>query len=307
MPDQSRLEAYEAAVRKLLAQNGPMLGKELAQALPEIPRLQLWQVCFSSEQLQISHFATYYLRYDITREDEVRLSPSILRDFLSFTLFSLPNQRRKLIERQGGISNLHREISLKKIALARQVMQAILAQLPLETKQYLCAFIAGDLAYFLAHDEPREVQSIGEIVRGSDIDIIIVHDALPQAIIDMIEVEMRRHKLYFLRHPDHRQELDYICKSKKKMYSQLRYGDIHEKIASKIAYESMFLGGSLELYMSVRDELVSSGVQELIEQDFQKALLQRRSAMRTLIGIPDSLDDNTRSLFYFSQERVEFS
>jgi hypothetical protein len=43
----------------------------------------------------------FYLRFDITRGDQVRLSPSILRDFLSFTLFGLPGQREQMIERQA--------------------------------------------------------------------------------------------------------------------------------------------------------------------------------------------------------------
>ena len=304
----TNLAAIEARIVSLLDERGPLLGKEIAEALADVSRLRLWQACFTSLTLQISHFASYYLRYDITREDQVRLSPSILRDFLSFTLFSLPEQRRRLVERQGGISNHHREISLGKIAIARQVWSSILSMLPLESQRYLCAFIAGDLAYFLAHDEPREVESIGEMVRGSDIDIIIIHDALPKAIIDMIDREMMRHKSYFMRHPDYRQELDFICKSKSVMFKQFSYDDIHQKIASKIAYESMFLGGSLELYMGIRGGLSSSGVQDLIEADFQFALTDRKAAMRALHAVEnDQLDENTRSLFFFSQERVEFS
>lgn len=302
------LELIQTRVNALLEQRGPLLGKELAQALPDVSRLNLWQACFTSPSLQISHFATYYLRYDITREDYVRLSPSILRDFLSFTLLSLPSQRRDAVQRQGGISNTHREISLEKIAIARRVWNGVLKMFPSETKRHLCAFIAGDLAYFLAHNEPREVQSIGEMVMGSDIDIIIIHDALPKSITEMIDHEMMRQKSYYLRHPQHRQEIDFICKSKSTMFKQFSYGDIHQKIASKIAYESMFLGGSLELYMSIRDGLVSSGVQELIEGDFRSALVERNAATVALLAVDDvSLDDNTKSLFFFSQERVEFS
>ena len=38
------------------------------------------------------------------------------------------------------------------------------------------------------------------------------------------------------------------------------------------------------------------------------ALRDRKTAMRTLLNAPgDLLDEETRSLFYFSQERVEFS
>lgn len=291
----------------ILQKDGPKLGKELSEALPDVSQLKLWQSCFTDEFMQISHFASYYLRYDITRNDEVRLSPSILRDFLSFTLFALPQQRRQVVERQAALSNKHRNISLEKLRIARQVIKSLLVQMPDEAHKRFCTFIAGDLSYFLAHSEPREVESIGEMVFGSDIDIIIVHEDLDDSIIEMIEAEMMSRKNYYLRHPKHRQELDYICKPKSKMFRQFRYGDIHEKIASKIVYESMFLGGSLELYMSIRDELVASGTQDLIEVDFEDALAKRKAAMKTLLNAPDILDDNTKSLFFFSQERVEFT
>jgi hypothetical protein len=51
-----------------------------------------------------------------------------------------------------------------------------------------------------------------------------------------------------------------------------------------------------------------TGVDRLIEADFDHALRDRKHAMRTLLNVAgDTLDEETRSLFYFSQERVEFS
>lgn len=280
------ISEIEERILQTLAEKGPQLGKELAFAMPDIPVLALWQACFRSQSFLISHFASYYLRYDITREDQVRLSPSILRDFLSFTLFGLPGQREQMIERQGSLSNMHREISREKIALAQSAMKAVFLKLTRETRSQLCAFIAGDLAYFLAHNEPREHAASGEMVKGSDVDIVII----------------------YLRHPDYRQEIDFITKRQSVMERQFGYGDIHDKIASKIAYESMFLGGSLTLYMEVREAMSRLGVDKLIEGDFDHALKDRKNAMRKLLHVDASnIDDETRSLFYFSQERVEFS
>ena len=96
-------EDIEARVIGVLSERGPQIGKELAAALPGVPVLALWQACYRSDTFRVSHFASYYLRYDITRDDQVRLSPSILRDFLSFTLFGLPGQRDQMIERQGTL------------------------------------------------------------------------------------------------------------------------------------------------------------------------------------------------------------
>ena len=303
------LQDIEARVVALITDKGPQIGKELAEALPDVPVLALWQACNRTNAFLVSHFASYYLRYDITREDQVRLSPSIQRDFLSFSLFGLPGQRDRMIERQGTLSNLHREISREKISVAQQVMKHLFVSLGRELRGQLCAFIAGDLAYFLAHNEPREHEASGEMVKGSDIDIVIIlSESLPDEVKTRIDNEMMALKSMYLRHPQYRHEIDFICKRKSTMEKQFQYTDIHDKIASKIAYESMFLGGSLTLYMEVRAAMVRTGVDRLIEQDFEHALKDRKNAMRRLLGAPgDALDEETRSLFYFSQERVEFS
>lgn len=302
-------DEIEARVVALIGDKGPQIGKELAAALPDIPVLKLWQACYTSEVFRVSHFASYYLRYDITREDQVRLSPSILRDFLSFTLFGLPGQRDQIIERQGTLANMHREISREKLSVAQLVMKQLFVSLGREVRSQLCAFIAGDLAYYLAHNEPREHAASGEMVKGSDIDIVIIlSESLPDDIKGRIDAEMTALKSLYLRHPQYRHEIDFICKRKSVMERQFQYTDIHDKIASKIAYESMFLGGSLTLYLEVRDAMTRTGVDRLIEQDFEHALKDRKNAMRTLLNVSgDTIDDETRSLFYFSQERVEFS
>lgn len=303
------LNEIEDRLTRILEEKGPRIGKELSEEMPDVPVLALWQVCNRSKSLLISHFASYYLRFDITREDQVRLSPSILRDFLSFTLFGLPAQRYQMIERQGTLSNMHREISREKIGVAQDVMKQLFVSLGREVRSQLCAFIAGDLSYFLAHNEMREHSASGEMVRGSDIDIIIIlSEALPDDIQERIDGEMVALKNFYLRHPKYRHEIDFICKRKSVMERQFQYSDIHDKIASKIAYESMFLGGSLTLYMEVRDAMVRTGVDRLIEDDFTHALKDRKNAMKALLNAPgDTIDDETRSLFYFSQERVEFS
>jgi hypothetical protein len=303
------IDEIEQRVIRILSDKGPQSGKELAAALSDVPVLKLWQACYSSDTFRVSHFASYYLRYDITREDQVRLSPSILRDFLSFTLFGLPGQRDQMIERQGTLANMHREISREKITVAQLVMKQLFVSLGREVRSQLCAFIAGDLAYFLAHNEPREHSASGEMVKGSDIDIVIIlSESLPDEIKTRIDAEMTALKSLYLRHPQYRHEIDFICKRKSTMEKQFQYSDIHDKIASKIAYESMFLGGSLTLYMEVRDAMSRTGVDKLIEQDFEHALKDRKNAMRTLLNVPgDTIDEETRSLFYFSQERVEFS
>ncbi len=303
------ISEIEARVARIIEENGPRIGKELAWALPEVPVHILWQACFRSQSFLISHFASYYLRFDITRGDQVRLSPSILRDFLSFTLFGLPGQREQMIERQGQLSNMHREVSREKLAVAQAALRSLFLKQPREVRSQVCAFIAGDLAYFLAHNEPREHAASGEMLKGSDIDIVIImQDGLLEELKQQIDAEMTALKSYYMRHPDYRHEIDFICKRQSVMERQFGYIDIHDKIASKIAWESMFLAGSLTLYMEIREAMTRTGVDKLIEADFDHALRDRKNAMRTLLNFTgEALDDETRSLFYFSQERVEFS
>ncbi len=304
----SNVKEIEAQVESVLAEKGPRLGKELVLDLPTVSSLALWQACYRSRRFHVSHFASYYLRYDITRDDQVRLSPSILRDFLSFTLFGIPGQRDKMLERQGTLANVHREISKQKIAVAQDSINSLLNQLSKSVREKICAFVAGDLAYYLAHNEPREHVATGEMVRGSDVDIIVIYQDVSDDVVKQMNDELSRLKSFYLRHPGHRHELDFIVKSQAKMESQFRYVNIHDKIASKIAYESLFLGGSLSLYTAVRDAMTRSGVDELIELDFDHALKDRRHATKNLLAQTSSeLDADTRSLFHFSQERVEFS
>lgn len=297
-----------AATKSRLAKEGPLLGGELCRHFPEQPYLAIWQACFQDLEIHISHFAGYYLRYDITRDDLLRLSPSVLRDFLSFTLISLPHQRGEALLRQVEISNMHREISQRKIAIARSMLSEILRQFDFSFQENICAFIAGDNAYFLGHDEPREVEGLGQLVKGSDIDIIIIHDDdIDPGAVEKVENEMVKSKNFFLRHPEHRQEIDFICKPRSKMFRQFDYSDIHEKIASKIAYESLFVAGSVQVYMDVIQQLEFSGVKAKIEADFRRAAAGRQAAVQTLLeASPDNLDENTESLFFFSRERLEF-
>ena len=303
----SDLETTKQEVINAIETHGPMLGKELVEQVPDRNYLELWQACFTSPDILISHFSRYYLRYDITREDSIRLSPSILRDFLSFTLFSTVSQREKVIDRQVTLSNHHRQVSMQKMRIARGILRQIMRKIPQDLHHIMCAFIAGDIAYFLAHREPREVTAIGEMVNGSDIDIIIVHDGLPEDILELIDKEMMSFKVYYMRHPDYREEVDYICKSKATMFGQLAYQTIDHKIASKIAYEAIFLAGSVELFSEIKNQVEASGTQDLIERDFLYGLEERKEAMRTLLSADSrNLDKNTESLFFFSQERVEF-
>ena len=276
--------------------------------LSELSQIEVWQICMTDINLKVFKLSTYYLRYDIRREKYIRLSPSILRDFMSFTYISLAEHQDLAAAEHVQLANTHRQISLHKIAIARKIMLEVFGVFPLAQREKLCAFVAGDLAYFLGHNVPREQAVSGRMVAGSDIDIVFVQDGWADADVKKLEDIVSRNKYYYLKHPDHRQEVDFICKSVDTMCDQFTYGDIHEKIASKIAYEGQFLGGSVALFQYIQDQMTMRGARAKIEADFQIAVDDRSRAVTELLKFDGrALDPDTESLFYFSQERIEFS
>lgn len=301
-------KSIETQIITIINDQGPLLGKEIMAHFNKDDYIQVWKTCFESNIFHISHFARYYLRYDIAREDQIRLSPSVLRDFLSFTLISLPHQRSQVIDRQIMLSNHHREISMRKLKLAYSTILDLDPAIAKELNEKSCYFISGDIAYFLAHEEPREAHDLGELVKGSDIDIINIYDDdLDPEIIKKAEETMLAKKHMLLKQPSVREELDFIFKPYSRMETQFSYKDIREKIACKILYESLFVAGSLEVYSRLKDDMRKAGVDKKIEADFEQAMEERKSAIKKIMsGAHDPHDANTQSLFFFSQERLEF-
>lgn len=302
---------FENPIRDLLAQRGPMTGKQLIDALDSKNYLGVWKACFESELFRTVNCARYYLRYDVTRDNLLRLSPSVLRDFFSFTLIYLSDQKSEAVHRSVLLANNHRVISRKKMKTARDAILSIDPELRGLLKRDACSFIAGDIAYFLAHEEERRHPEMETVINGSDIDILMVHnDALDPAVIEKAEKQMLGFKFRALKDVRIGQEIDFLFKPISKMKSQFDYSDIHQKIACKILYESFFLFGNLEMYEELSADLQFSGVVEKIEADFLIALAQRQDTIKKIFNLDSTenveLDPEIESLFYFSQERLEF-
>ena len=298
-------------ITKILEANGPMTGGSIVAELGDVRSIRIWKTCMNGELFQTFNCARYYLRYDITREDQIRLSPSVLRDFLSFTLVYLPGQRALAVEQAAKLANKHRLISLRKLKFARNTLLALSPDIQKALSNHACCFIAGDISYFLAHEEPRVNQQLGVTIKGSDIDIIIVHvNDLTPDIVEEAERQLLAYKFRAMKDPALAQEIDFLFKPVKTMFSQFGYRDIHQKIACKILYESFFLYGRLDLYENLLTELEFSGTIKRIEDDFDKALTGRQKTIANILAIenldPDDMDPDVQSLFYFSQERLEF-
>ena len=300
----------EQEIKSTLKEFGPLSGSQLSEKLPEFTNIALWRQCYGSASIRVSNCARYYLRYDITRDNQLRLSPSILRDFLTFSLVYLTDHMVEIVEAGTRIANQFRTISLKKLNWAREALLQLDEDLQQVLYDHCVVFLSGDIAYFLAHKTIRTHNQLGVQVNGSDIDIVIVTNrGAPQDKIERIESQLLTTKKIFLTTPHIAEELDFIVKPIDTMLAQLRYQDIHQKIASKILYESYFLMGRVDIYHTLMKHLKLSGTWDQIEHDFETALQQRKNTIAKILALAadaSTKDPEVASLFFASTERLEF-
>ena len=310
----NRLPTLADRIRSALLLHGPLTGDALTQALAQegeaVSPIALWRTCYAGRDFRVQNCARYYLRYDITRDNALRLSPSILRDFLTFSLIHLPMQRVEVVEAGTRLANKFRSISLRKLGRARQALLKLPRELQDEINAHCVVFLSGDIAYYLAHDTPRRHAQMNTPLKGSDIDIVIVTNAeADPASIARIESELLTVKKLYLLTPSIREEIDFIVKPIERMLEQLAYRDIHEKIASKILYESYFLMGRTDIYESLIQNMQLRGTRARIDADFETALGERKQTVRKILELPPEAsveDPEVASLFFASQERLEF-
>ena len=72
----------------LLERTGPLTGAEIHKALGG-EMFALWKACMLSPRLAIRRVGRRYLRLDRRVDGYARLSPSILREFLTYTVVGL--------------------------------------------------------------------------------------------------------------------------------------------------------------------------------------------------------------------------
>jgi len=240
----------------------------------------------------------------------LRLSPSILRDFLTFSLVYLTDQMVEIVEAGTRLANNFRTVSLEKLSWAREALLQLDDDLQEVLNKHCVVFLSGDIAYYLAHETKRMHSQLGVEVNGSDIDVVIVTNrGAPADMIARIESQFLTIKKIFLTTPNIREELDFIVKPIETMLGQLAYNDIHDKIASKILYESYFLMGRVDIYQTLMKHLKLSGTWARIEADFETALGQRKETISKILSLDPDVstdDEEVASLFFASKERLEF-
>jgi hypothetical protein len=250
-----------------------------------------------------------YLRLDRRIEGYARLSPSVLRNFLTYSVIGLrgdPGIPEKINQIQKHIQ----EVSSMKRRVALNVVSAIIESLDEErsVSSRMCVIIAGDIVYGMAHDMPRRERSTQKTVNGSDMDLIFVTtNDVSEQFRRKLDEAVYEEKLHLLMAPHMREEIDYVVKNIAKVEEQSAFDTFPSMVACKILWEGKLLYGSESLFKKIKSMLVKRGVAGRLRSMKLKADQFRKTAEAILME-PGALENpgSGRFLFYPAEESEEF-
>lgn len=296
----------EKLILDILASRGPLTGKELRDE-SNIEELALWRICHSQQDILTTIIGRRYLRLDKDVEGYARLSPSIKREFLTYTVCGLNKDHRALVEKAQSLWLKTRQISREKREFARTVMARVCDGFPQEDLGNKASFIiAGDIVYEMAHLEPRPEISTGRLVRGSDLDIIVIAaDDYPKDLLDELDKIIHREKYLCLILQEYREEIDYIIKDMKKTQVQLAFDRFESMVAAKILFEGEHLYGSLDIFDRVKSLLEEYAIPNKIAALEKKASSERIQAEACLLGGERKLTEEESLKLFFTHEEAD--
>jgi len=301
-------------VLELLERQGPRTGAELLEEA-RMDVLPLWLLCMRTPGVVQECVGTRYVRLDRNVDGYARLSPSIRREFLTYTVLGAASQADAVRAKAAALREDIRRISRAKLELAREAMESVTQALPgwPRMADRLCFVIAGDITYEMGHAVPRPEVSTGRMVRGSDLDIIAVaEDGVPKKMLKALDDAILKKKYYLLTQPNYQEEIDYLVKDIAKVREQLAFDTFPHMIAGKILHESMFLHGSEKVFAKVKALVAEFGVDKKVADLEERAERYRQSAIRGLLGEDAPKNDTPGApaaadmhLFYTSEEGDE--
>jgi hypothetical protein len=171
----------------------------------------------------------------------------------------------------------------------------------------VCFLIAGDVTYGMAHAVPRPEVSTGKMVRGSDLDIIVIaeDDVSKDALKDLDQAIFRK-KYYLLVHPNYNEEIDYLVKDIAKVRQQLAFDSFQHMIASKILHEGELLCGSAAVFRKIKSMIEEMKAHEKIAALEKRAAEDRKQAEISLLQANTAQPDAPfLNLFYTHEEGDE--
>ena len=299
----------ERDIMRLLEEQGPLTGADILNATHE-DILLLWRCCMISSALTIRNIGRRYLRLDRRIKGFARLSPSILREFLTYSVIGFASDHNSLNQRADEISSHIEEVTRSKSELAYEIISAAMDRF--ENKALVCEqsaiFIAGDIVYNMAHDVPRPERSTGKLVKGSDMDIVVVvDDRFPRPRMETLDDIIYQEKQRILMTPHIREEIDYIVKDMARVREQIRFDTFRHMVACKILEEGALLYGSEDLFSTIKQMLREEGVTQKLNNLEGQAEGFRRDAQKHLLGEdPQKIREEYLYLFYPTEESEEF-
>ena len=272
--------------------------------------LLLWRACKLSEQIAIQIIGCRYLRLDSKIEGFSRLSPSILREFLTYSVIGMAWDQESLVLKADEIASHIKAVSKAKLELARNIFSTVLNRLEndLLIREQACILIAGDIVYDMAHDAPRPERSTGKLVKGSDMDLVVVVDDLfPKELMRRMDELIYQEKQKVLITPHLREEVDYVVKDLARVREQMEFDTFKRMVACKILQESTLLFGKQELFETIKSMLHEQGITEKLMRMEEHAAIFRRDAEATLLKEdPEKIRREALCLFYPTEESEEF-
>ncbi len=296
----------EEAILALIAERGPLTGAEIRAQVPG-DHLALWQTCLKCPLLTVRTVGTQYLRLDRRLPGIARLSPSIWRGFLTYSVVGLSEQAGAVAEKAEQLLGRIEEISRSKLDVAFQTVSGLAADLEGIEKE-ACFIIAGDIVYNMSHDVPRPERSTGKSVNGSDMDmVVVVSDHCPKPFMKRLDQAIFQEKSRLLMSPHMREELDYVVKPFSRVKEQIRCDSFTHILACKILHEGTFMFGNPRLFQRIKNLLKESGVIAKLQEMEHRAKVGRLKAEARLMKVtPGEITEEILNLFYPSDESEEF-
>ncbi|MDY7035521.1 MAG: nucleotidyltransferase domain-containing protein [Thermodesulfobacteriota bacterium] len=303
------IKTVEKEIIELIDEKGPLTGAEIMDAVDD-DALNLWRTCRLSKKLTIRIVGYRYLRLDRRIEGFARLSPSILREFLTYSVIGSLWDQASIIRKTYEIALHIEEISRAKSELAHSISSALASRLEneLPIKDQVCFIIGGDIVYNMAHDVPRPERSTGKLVKGSDVDlVVIVDDTFPKKSKERLDEAIYKEKYRLLITPHLREEIDYIVKNLDRVREQVRFDTFRHMVACKILREGTLLYGSDKIFHMVKSMLMEHGVIEKLDHLEKRARAFRKKAEDYLLSEdPSKIKEESLYLFYPTEESEEF-
>jgi hypothetical protein len=297
----------ENEIISILTETGPLTGAQLLDRTG-MEVFSLWQTCRKAESLRFETTGRRFLRLDRNVHGYARLSPSIRREFLTYMFVGLDSQTDVLAARAETLEKEIKRISQSKREIAGNAVASVVEHLPAKAwiLEKACFMLAGDVVYDMSHMVSRPEKSTGEMVQGSDLDIVIVvEDDLGRDIVDALDRAIHKRKHLLLIHD--REEIDYLIKSMGRVREQLRFDIFSSMVACKILDEGQLLYGSPRVYQKVKGLLMEYGIKERLEELERQATLSRESAEIQLLQVAGDEKDRSEylNLFYTHAEEDE--